>query len=115
MNWKLIGLWALRVLLAALFIFAGYMKLAGNPDMVAEFKQIGMGDGLRYLTGVIELVAGLGLLVPAASLYAAAILLCVDIGAGVAQLAILHMDVIHVIVIAAAIVGVMYLGRGARK
>ncbi len=115
MNWKLIVLWILRVLVAALFLFAGYMKLSGNPDMVAEFGQIGLGDGFRYLTGIIEVVGGIALLIPAISLYGAALLLCVDIGAGVAQLAILHMDVIHVIVIAVAILGVMYLGRTTRK
>ena len=115
MNWKLIALWALRVLIAALFLFAGFMKLSSNPDMVAEFSQIGLGDGFRYLTGVIELAGGVALLIPAVSLYGAAILLCVDVGAGVAQLAVLHKDIIHVIVIAVAIVGVIYLGRGARK
>lgn len=115
MNWKLIALWALRALIAALFLFAGFMKLSGNPDMVAEFGQIGLGDGFRYFTGAIEVVAGALLLVPAASIYAAAILLCVDVGAGVAQLAVLHKDIIHVIVIAVAIIGVIYLGRGGRK
>jgi putative oxidoreductase len=40
-----IVLWILRILMAALFLFASYMKLSGNPMMVDEFNTIGLGQG----------------------------------------------------------------------
>jgi putative oxidoreductase len=41
---KVIGLWVMRVLMAALFLFASYMKLTSQPMMVAEFDQVGLGQ-----------------------------------------------------------------------
>ena len=40
---KTIGLWALKLVLAALFLLAGGAKLAGVPTMVAVFDQVGLG------------------------------------------------------------------------
>lgn len=60
-NLKSISLWGLQILSALLFIMAGYSKLSGAEQMVKEFNLIGLGQGLRYLTGVLELI-GVGLL-----------------------------------------------------
>jgi uncharacterized membrane protein YphA (DoxX/SURF4 family) len=108
---KTIVLWVLRILLAALFLFASFMKLSGNPDMVAEFDTIGLGQWFRKLTGLLEAIGGIGVLVPSVSVYAAILLLVVDAGAFVAQVAILHMDWIHTIVIGAVLGAVIYLQR----
>lgn len=51
----------IRALLTLVFLGAGGAKLAGIDVMVATFDQIGFGQGLRYLTGFIE-VAGAALL-----------------------------------------------------
>jgi uncharacterized membrane protein YphA (DoxX/SURF4 family) len=59
---KTIGLWVLRLLLAALFLFAGLMKLSGQDMMVQEFDVIGLGQWLRYLTGILELAGAITLL-----------------------------------------------------
>ena len=37
-----IGLWALRIVVAGLFLFAGFMKLTGQPMMVHEFRDRGV-------------------------------------------------------------------------
>ena len=111
---KSIALWVLRVLLAALFLFAAYMKLSGNPMMVAEFDTVGLGQWFRYVTGILELVGAVALLVPKTSLNGAALLLCVDAGAFVAQVAVIHQDWVHTIVIGALLGAVVWLNRSTR-
>ena len=64
----------LQVLLAAAFVAAGGSKLAGVPQMVAQFEQIRVGEWFRYVTGLVEIVGAIGLLVPKTTAHAAAIL-----------------------------------------
>jgi uncharacterized membrane protein YphA (DoxX/SURF4 family) len=59
-----IGLWAVRVILAAQFVAGGALKLTADPAMVAMFNDIGAGDWLRLLVGVCEVGGGVGLLAP---------------------------------------------------
>jgi putative oxidoreductase len=106
-----IVIWVLRVLMAALFLFAAFGKLSGLPMMVQEFDAIGLGQWFRYFTGGIEVVGAVALLVPTVSAFAAVLLLLIDIGAFVAQLAVLHVDWIHPIVIGAILVALIYLQR----
>ena len=54
---KTIGFWLLKILLAALFLFAGGAELAGLPAMVDVFERVGLGQWLRYFTAVLELGA----------------------------------------------------------
>ena len=112
---KTITLWVLRILSAGIFISAAFMKLSGQQQMIDEFAIIGLGQGFRYLTGVLELVGGIAVLVPRFSRGGALLLLAVDAGAFVAQVAILHMDWIHTIVIGAILVAVIALQRPALK
>jgi putative oxidoreductase len=107
-----IVIWALRAALAALFLFAAIMKLTGQPMMVQEFDAVGLGQWFRYLTGAIELVGGVAILIPSLSVFGALVVLVVDIGAFFAQAFTLHMDVVHTIVIAIAIGALLYLQRG---
>jgi putative oxidoreductase len=103
--------WVLRVLMAGLFLFAAFGKLSDQPMMVQEFDTIGLGQWFRYFTGGIELVGAFALLVPIVSAFAALVLLLVDIGAFIAQVAVLHVDWIHTIVIGAILVALSYLQR----
>src|SRR6202051_2848934 len=108
---KAIVLWILRILMAALFLFASYMKLSGNPMMVEEFGTIGLGQWFRYFTGALELAGAIAILVPSVSVFGAIVLLAVDAGAFVTQIAILHGDWIHPIVIGAILGAAIYLQR----
>ncbi len=108
---KKIGLWVLRALVAALFIFAAFMKLSGNPQMVAEFDVVGLGQWFRLFTGLLEVVGGALVLVPALSPFAAILLLAVDAGAFVAQATVLHGDVVHTIVIGLFIALLIYVQK----
>jgi uncharacterized membrane protein YphA (DoxX/SURF4 family) len=58
---KTIGFWALKLVLAAFFLFTGGAKLTGLPAMVEVFERVGFGQWFRYLTGILE-VGGAALL-----------------------------------------------------
>jgi uncharacterized membrane protein YphA (DoxX/SURF4 family) len=59
-----IAAWAIQLLLSAAFFAAASAKLAGVPMMVDVFHQIGLGQGLRYLTAIVEIVGVIALLTP---------------------------------------------------
>jgi putative oxidoreductase len=77
----LIALWGLQAGLAALFLFAGASKLAGAPAMVALFDAIGVGQWFRYVTGLIEVVSAVALLVPPFAPFGALLLAPTMVGA----------------------------------
>jgi putative oxidoreductase len=106
-----ITLWVLRILVAALFLFASFMKLSGQPMMLQEFDTVGLGQWFRYFTGCLEFVGAIAVLVPSVSFLGAILLLLVDIGAFIAQIGVLHMDWIHTIVIGLFIGALIYLQR----
>jgi putative oxidoreductase len=111
-----ISIWILRGVIGLLFLAAAAMKLTSQAQMVAEFQTVGLGQWFRYLTGSLELVGAVALLVPRTSIAGALTLLLVDIGAFLAQIAILHMDWVHTVVIGAVIGLLIYLQlRALRK
>jgi putative oxidoreductase len=57
-----IVLWVLQVLLAAYFVYSGFMLF--GDGLVKKFDDIGFGQWLRYFTGVLEIAGALGLLIP---------------------------------------------------
>lgn len=81
-----IALWLLQALLAAAFLAAGGAKLAGVPSMVVVFEGVGIGQWFRYVTGGIEVVSALLLLVPALCGLGAAMLVPTMVGATFAHL-----------------------------
>lgn len=104
-------LWALRLLMAALFLFAGFAKLSGQEMMVQEFGLLPVGQWFRYLTGVIEILGAIALLIPSYSGLGALALLVVDVGAFFAQVGFIHSDWVHTIVIGAILAALVYLQR----
>ncbi len=60
-----VALWVLQIAAAAMLGMAGFAKLAGDPQMVAMFDVIGLGQWFRYLTGGLEVLGAILLLVPA--------------------------------------------------
>ena len=106
-----IAVWTLRVLMAAMFLMAAAMKLSGQQMMNDEFDVIGLGQWFRYVTGVLELIGGVAVLVPRWSIPGAVLLLLVDIGAFLAQITTLHADWIHTVVLGAMLGLLIYLQR----
>ncbi|SIO55908.1 DoxX-like family protein [Singulisphaera sp. GP187] len=84
-----VGLWILQVLLAAAFLGAGGAKLAGVEMMVEEFRKVGLGQWFRCLTGTLEVLAAVLLIVPRTSGLGALLLAPIMIGAVVAHLVVL--------------------------
>jgi len=85
-----IALWVLQALLGAAFLMAGGAKLAGADPVVQQFDIIGMGQWLRYLTGALEVVAAILLVVPGKSGYGALLVSCIMVGAAAVHLFVLQ-------------------------
>ena len=84
-----VALWVVSAATAAMFLMAGYMKLTGAPEMVHTFEAIGAGQWFRYLTGGMEVVSALALLIPALALYGALALAATMMGAVFTHLMVL--------------------------
>ncbi len=78
-RWKPAALWSLKGLLAAVFLSAGGAKIYGVPIMVENFQQIGLGQ--RYLTGILEIVGGIMVLMPPVVAIGGVLLSCIMVGA----------------------------------
>lgn len=87
-KWAPIGI---RVFLSFAFAAAGLAKLAGVQTMVDEFDMIGLGQWFRYVTGIIEVGVAILIWVPRRTAHAAALMICVIIGALFAHAAVLGM------------------------
>ena len=86
---RVITLWTLSGLVALAFIGAGGGKLAGSAVMVELFDKVGLGQWFRYVTGLLEVAAGIGLLMPRSAFYSAVLLALVMAGASTAHLTVL--------------------------
>lgn len=81
-GWMNIVLWILQVLTAAFFVVViAPPKLLGDPQAIEGFNQIGFGQWFRYLTGALEALGGILLVIPALSGAGALLLMCVLVGA----------------------------------
>jgi len=85
-----IVLWTLQVLVALAFVAAGSGKLLGSPDMIALFGVVGIGQWFRYVTGSLEVLGALLLIVPGTTAFGAVLIACVLAGAVVTHLTVLH-------------------------
>ena len=74
-------MWGLRIVLALAFTFFGLQKFPSGTMWVRLFARIGVGQWFRYVTGVVEVVGGILLLVPRATIPAVGLLVCTMIGA----------------------------------
>jgi putative oxidoreductase len=76
-----VGLWILQIGAAGMFLMVGFLKLSGDPQLVGLFDGIGLGQWFRYLTGSLEVLGALLLLVPRLSGLGALLLVGVMLGA----------------------------------
>jgi hypothetical protein len=60
---KTVGLWVLKIALAALSVLTTWAKLYGVPPMVEIFEKVKLGQWFRYFTGAIVLAAVLAAIV----------------------------------------------------
>lgn len=104
-------LWVLQILMAAQFMLAGSVKLAGVASMVAMFDTIGFGQWFRYVTGAIEVGSAILLLIPALAAFGAVLLACTMIGATIAHLTVLDSSPLPVIVLFLLVSSIAWLRR----
>lgn len=96
-------LWILQIGAAAMFIMAAWPKLKGDPQAVQGFamigEKIGVGQWFRYLTGGLEMLGALLLLIPRLCGVGALILVCVMVGAVATHLFIIGGNPVAAIVL----------------
>jgi putative oxidoreductase len=80
MGMKVGAVWVGRVLMAALFLFAGISKLRALPEMLAPFEKLG-GPSFMCFIGACETAGGIGILAPRTAGLAALCLALLMLGA----------------------------------
>ena len=87
-RWKPISVWIVKALLGLAFLAAGCAKLYGVPMMVESFERIGFGQWFRYVTGALEIIGAITILIPSVSAFGALLLSCIMVGAIITHLVI---------------------------
>jgi DoxX. len=64
-SFSTIGIWVLRVLAAIILLQTLYFKFSAAPESIYIFSKLGMEPWGRISVGVMELIAGILILVPA--------------------------------------------------
>jgi uncharacterized membrane protein YphA (DoxX/SURF4 family) len=73
--------WVLRIFTAGIFIFFGARRIISSPGEGGSIGQLGFGDWFRYLIGILEVLGGIGLVIPLFAGLAAVCLAALMIGA----------------------------------
>jgi len=74
-------IWGVQILTALAFFAAGGSKLSGAPEMVEMFEKVGFGQSFRYVTGSLEVIGALLVLLPRTAAIGGWLLAAVMIGA----------------------------------
>ena len=101
----------LRALLTCAFLAADGAKLLGVDAMVETFGQIGLGQWLRYATGIIEVGGAVLLWLPGRQAVGASLLGGTMVGAVLTHLLILGPSMLPAIVLGLLCSAVLYLHR----
>ena len=91
--------WAFQILAATQFFLTGLDKLSDAPVMVQLFAAVGFGQWFRYVTGIIEVVSAVLLLVPRVAAIGAALLAMTMIGGLVAHYTVLPFPAVKPIIL----------------
>lgn len=110
-RWKSAALWTLKGLLAAVFLSAGGAKLAGAPMMVENFQHIGFGQWFRYLTGALEVIGAIVILLPRLAAFGGVLLSCIMAGAIATHLLLIGGSAVPAIILLALSVLVVIAHR----
>jgi len=75
--------WIFSILLALVFVAIGRSKLAGPSSLAwaQRFQRWGYPTGASYVIGILEIVAGIAILIPRCRRVAAATLMLIMLGA----------------------------------
>lgn len=106
-----IALWTLQVLVAAFLFFSAVMKLTGAEEMVALFDAIGVGQWFRYVTGSIQIIGTVLLVVPRLAPLGALVLASTMGGAVLTHLFVIGGSFLVPFVLFAALLGIAWARR----
>jgi putative oxidoreductase len=106
-------LWVLQIGAAGMFLMAGFLKLSGDAQLVGLFEAIGLGQWFRYLTGTLEVVGAILLLIPRTSGLGALMLAGVTVGAVVTHVFIVGGSPLMAIILL-VVTGLVAWGRRQR-
>jgi putative oxidoreductase len=110
-----IGTWILQMLIGSLFLFSGASKLLGAPEMVHFFAQVGFGQCLRYVLGVLEVCSAVALFFRRQAFYGALVLSFLLLGHIVIHEVVLHRPAAFLVVLLAVTLLIAYLRRSLAK
>ena len=108
-----VGLWILQIGAAGMFLMVGFLKLSGDPQMIALFEAIGLGQWFRYVTGSLEVLGAVLLLTPRLSGLGALLLVGVMLGAVTTHLFVVGGNPLQAIILL-IVTGVVAWGRRKR-
>jgi uncharacterized membrane protein YphA (DoxX/SURF4 family) len=112
------AIWILRVALAVMFVVVGFVKIPGSihPMWVRLFERIGFGQWFRYFTALVEIVGGMLMIVPSATLVSTLLLASAMMGALLVHIFVIGTGVQTVVVLAllSGIIAVMWHRRSSR-
>jgi uncharacterized membrane protein YphA (DoxX/SURF4 family) len=107
----MIAAWVLQLLLGLAIAGGGVLKLSGDPAMVEMFDDIGAGQWLRLVIGLLEVAGGVGLIVPRVRALAAFCLLVLLLGATVTNKIVLDTSPLVSLVLAVVALAILLLRR----
>lgn len=83
-----VGLWALQVLLGALYALSAVSKFAADATTITVFEAMGLGATGMYVIGALEVAGAIAMFVPRFTGLAAACFVALMVGAVILTLAI---------------------------
>lgn len=101
--------WWPRVAVAFLFFFVGKSKFSAQSSWIKTFEQIGFGQWFRYLTGAIQMLGAIAVLIPRIFPWGIVMLACTMLGAIVAWIFLLGTP-FNAIFPAALLIGLLVVG-----
>ena len=101
----------LYILPALAFAAAGAGKVAGVPDLLTSFNEMGLPNGFGLFIGLCEVAGAVGLLLSRTRLLAAAGLICIMVGAVYYHVAYSVPSPIPALVLAALLVATIVVFR----
>jgi putative oxidoreductase len=110
-GWRRAALWVVKTLVAVAFLAAGLAKLAGVQAMIDIFNVIGLGQWFRYVTGAIEVIGAILILIPSRAVFGALLLACTMVGAVITHLTVLPASPIPAVILFALSAAIAWMHR----
>lgn len=84
--------WILRIIAAAILLQTLYFKFTAHPESVALFTKLGVEPWGRIATGVLELITGILLLIPATAFLGGFLAMGLMVGAIASHLLVIGIE-----------------------